>query len=77
MSSTLVGAERAMTAKKKSPERPKRDDKAVKMERTLVDKAIWVATRKGTTAAEYLSDLVRGQVERDFAREVKDVERDH
>jgi hypothetical protein len=59
-------------APKKRTEKPKRNDKAVKMDRLLVDKANWIATRRGISAAEYLSELVRAQVERDFAKAVKE-----
>jgi hypothetical protein len=61
-----------VAVKKKRSGKPKRDDKAVKMDRIVVDKANWVATRRGITAAEYLTEMVRSQVERDFAKEVKE-----
>lgn len=56
------------------PKNPsQRDDKAVKIDRTLADKASLVAARRGITMAEYLSELVRAQVERDFSETVKEM----
>lgn len=57
---------------KKAPEKG-REDKAVKIDRTLADKAGLVASRRGITIAEYLSELIRGPVERDFAATVKEM----
>jgi hypothetical protein len=53
--------------------KPKRDDTAVKIDRTVADKAKLVASRRGITMAEYLTDLVRAAVERDFAKAVKEM----
>jgi hypothetical protein len=52
----------------------KRDDVAVKLERLIVDKARLVASRRGVTMVEYLSDLLRNQVEKDFARTLREME---
>jgi hypothetical protein len=61
------------TMAKKRAEKGKRDDVAVKIDRTLGDKAKFVASRKGSTMAEYLSELLRGPVEKDFDRAVKEM----
>ena len=51
----------------------KRDDVAVKVDRTLADKAKLIASRRGITMAEYLTDLIRGPIERDFVKTIKDM----
>jgi hypothetical protein len=48
-----------------------RDDKSVKLDRVLVDKAQLVARSQGTTLAEYLSELVRSPVEKAYRQCVK------
>ena len=48
--------------------KPKRDDKAVKIERPLAVKAGLIADARRITVAEYLSDLLRSQVEKDWLR---------
>jgi hypothetical protein len=64
-----------MGAKKGRPKaKSGRDDIAVKIDRIIGDKARFVASRRGTTLAEYLSDLLRSPVERDFAKELKEIE---
>lgn len=68
----LLTLERGM-AKKRS-EKVKRDDVAVKVDRTLADKAKLVAARRGLTMAEYLSDLIRAPIERDFTKTVREME---
>lgn len=69
-----LATERPTMAKKAARAgRPKRDDVAVKLERTLVDKARLVASRRETTLAGYLSDLLRGPVEKDFIETVREM----
>ena len=53
---------------------PKRDDKAVKIEKALADKAGFIVSRKGGTMAEYLSDIIRSTIEKDWARTVREME---
>jgi hypothetical protein len=55
-------------------DKAKRDDVAVKMDRTLVDKAKFVASRKRITLAEYLTELNRVAIERDFGKANKEIE---
>lgn len=45
-----------------------RDDVSVKMDRTLVARARYIAELRGITLAEYLSETVRAPVDRDFAK---------
>jgi hypothetical protein len=68
MATLTVGREMA-----KKAEKGKRDDVAVKLDRALAEKAKFVASRKRTTMAEYLSEMVRSSVERDFANAVKEM----
>ncbi len=69
----LLVTERSMSARrrKSGPEKPGRDDKAVKVDRALADKAAYVAARRGLTLAEYLTEMIRKPVERDFAKETE------
>jgi hypothetical protein len=59
--------------RKKTPPDKKRDDVAVKIDRTLADKAKLVASRRGMTLAEYLTELNRSAIERDFAKVIKEM----
>ena len=52
--------EREMVSKKRADD-GKRDDMAVKVDRTLADKAALVARRRGISMAEYLSALISGR----------------
>jgi hypothetical protein len=60
----------------KSRGRPKteRDDVSVKLDRGVVSRAKLVAAARGLTLAEYLSELTRGPVDRDFAKEMQRVQ---
>lgn len=62
-------------ARKAQSDKPKRDDVAVKVDRTLADKARLVASRRGLTLAEYLSELIRTPVEKDFAKVIREMEK--
>jgi hypothetical protein len=54
--------------------RPKsdRDDVSVKLDRTVVARARFVAELRGVTLAEYLTEAVRPVVDRDFAKAARD-----
>jgi hypothetical protein len=58
---------------RKRPGQAKRDDVAVKIDRTLADKAKLVASRRGITLAEYLTELNRAAIERDFAKVIREM----
>jgi hypothetical protein len=62
-------AERPMAARKRS----ERDDVAVKIDRRIALKAKMVASERGITMAEYISEMIRSAVERDFAKTVSDI----
>jgi hypothetical protein len=66
-------AEPDMAAKRRQA-KPRRDDVAVKIDRTLADKARFAASRRGITLAEYLTGLLRQSVERDFAKALREME---
>lgn len=50
--------------------RPKsdRDDVSVRLDRNVVSRARFVADQRGLTLAEYLTELVRPLVDRDFGK---------
>jgi hypothetical protein len=73
MTATL---ERAMTKRKGRPKRSERDDVPVKVDRAIVNKAKMIATARGLSLAEYVSELLRGPVDRDFAKEMRRLETD-
>lgn len=60
-----------ITARKK---KPKRNDKAVKIDRVIAMKAGLVAESKGQPLAEYVTEILRGPVERDWARAVRTID---
>jgi hypothetical protein len=47
---------------------------SVKLDRGVVSRAKIVAAARGLTLAEYLSELTRGPVDRDFAKEMQRVQ---
>jgi hypothetical protein len=53
--------------------RPKtdRDDVTVKIDRAVISQAKLIAAAKGISLAEYLSDILRGPVSREFLKEMK------
>jgi hypothetical protein len=50
---------------------PRRDDQAVKIERAIAQQAKFIADRRDLTLGEYLSELLRADVRRDWEKEVK------
>jgi hypothetical protein len=55
-------------AKKGRPKTSERDDVTVKLDRGVASMAKWVASSRGITLAEYLTELLRGPVGRDMAK---------
>lgn len=53
------------------PKRSRRNDVTVKIDADVVRMAKLVALERKTTIAEYLTELLRGQVSRDFAKSVR------
>lgn len=52
----------------------KRNDKAVKISRDLAVKAKVIAETRGISIAEYLTDLLRPMVERDWPKALKKID---
>lgn len=68
-------AEAATMARPKGrPKSSERDDVSTKFDRALLGMARMVATARGLSIAEYLSEAARPVIERDFAREMKRLE---
>jgi predicted HicB family RNase H-like nuclease len=67
----MVVAEQIMAPKRKG--KTKRDDRAVKIDRNVADKAQFIAQRRGISLAEYVTDLIRTAVEKDFAKALKEL----
>jgi hypothetical protein len=63
-------------ARPKGRPRTERDDKTVKIDRAVADKAYHVAFRRGTTLAEYLTEILRGPVEKAYRQELKSMTSD-
>ena len=63
-----------MGKKRGRPRATKRRDAVVKLDVTIVGKAQMVAKANGTSVAEYLSELVRALVDRDFLKVMKRME---
>ena len=63
-------------ARKRVEDKSKRDDVAVKLDRELTDKAKLVASRKRITLAEYMTELSRPTIERDFAKVIREMKGD-
>ena len=51
-----------------NPSKKPRNDKAVKIRRVLANKAKIIAETKGIPIAEYLSDLLEAQIEKDWPK---------
>jgi hypothetical protein len=49
-------------------DKPKRDDKAVKIDRGLAMKSKLIAETRRITVAEYLSELLRAPIDRDWQK---------
>jgi hypothetical protein len=56
------------------PKRSERDDVTVKIDKGIVSKAKMIASARNLPLAEYLSELLRSPVARDFAREMRRIE---
>jgi hypothetical protein len=63
-----------MAKSKGRPQRSGRDDTTAKLDRALVGMAKLIATRRGIPVAELLSDLLRGPLEREYAKMLRELE---
>lgn len=72
MSATV---EREKVARPKGrPKQSERQDQTVKLDRTLVGKAKLIATHKGTSVAELLSEMLREPVDRAYAKMLRELD---
>lgn len=69
-----VAEARAVAKPKGRPKRSDRDDVAVKVGRTIVGKAKLVATHRGVSVAELLTDLLAAPVDRAYVAMVRELE---
>ena len=60
-----------LTMSQPSDKHKKRNDQAVKIERQLARMANIIAQNRGIPAAELLSDLLRGPLDREWQKELK------
>lgn len=67
-------ADKPMAKKMGRPKSSERDDVTIKFDRLLANKARHVALAKGVPMVEYLSELARGQIERDYAKILRAIE---
>jgi hypothetical protein len=63
-----------MTRKRGRPKEGHRREAVVKLDIIIVGKAQMVAKARGMSLAEYLSELIRGPVDRDFLAIMKQME---
>lgn len=56
------------------PKTSERQDVSTKFDKSLLGMARMVATAKGMSLAEYISEAARPTIEREFAREMKRLE---
>lgn len=71
----MVGTvERTKVAKGRGRPKTERDDVTVKLDRAIVGKAKMVATHKGVTLAEMLTEMLRGQVDKSYAQMLRELE---
>lgn len=61
----------AMTGGAGRPKRSQRNDVSVKIDAKIVEEAKLVALLRRTTLAEYLSEILRGPVKKDYNKERK------
>lgn len=65
----------AIVAKPKGrPKSSERDDVSVKMDRTLAAKARQVAIRRGITVAEFITEVTRPTIEREYAKLLRELD---
>lgn len=67
-------AEQRTMAKRKGRPSTERDDIAVRLERKLGSMAKAICTARGIPVAEYLSDLTRAAINRDYVKMLREAE---
>jgi hypothetical protein len=68
-------AEKSMARPKGRPKKPGGEGKQVRIESDLVTMAQYVTSRNGKPLIEYLSEILRPTIERDFRKAGKELEK--
>ena len=63
-----------MAKAKGRPKLSERDDVTIKFDRTIANKAKMVALHRGISAAELLSELARGPVDKAYAQMLRELD---
>jgi hypothetical protein len=63
-----------MGRKRGNPGKPAGEGRLVRLDPSIVGMAKLIATAKGITLADYLADLLRAPVSRDYAKEMRQLE---
>ena len=69
-----TGTGTLMAKKMGRPKTSERSDVSVKYDKTLAGKARLIAKGRGITLAEYLTELTRTGIDRDYARLMRELE---
>ncbi len=66
----------AVMAKKRMgrPKTSERQDVSIKFDKTLASKARLITSGRGLSLAEYLSEMCRPQIDRDYAKLMRELE---
>lgn len=65
--------ERPMAKVKGRPKKPGGEGTPVRIDSEIVSKARYLAARRDVALSDYLSDILRGPVDREFAKAAKDI----
>lgn len=71
-----MGETATMAKRRGRPKSSERDDVTVRVDRRVKIRAEAVADFKGIPLAELLTEILRGPVDREFSRMVRELERD-
>ena len=71
-----VGLGVSTVAKKGRPKKSEREDGVTRYDKKLMAKARQVAISRGISLAEYLSEITRATVDRDYARLLRDIDKE-
>jgi len=69
-----VGLERSEMTRTRGRPRSDRDDVSAKLDRSIVGKAKLIATHRGVPAAELMSKLLQGPIDKAYAVMIRDLE---
>lgn len=71
MSVAILSGSETMAKKRGNPGKPSGEGRHVRLDPAIVSMAKMIAGGKGVTLTDYLSDLLRAPVSREYAREMK------